>query len=86
MRTGCHHSSEGFSANGGPLFAETASVMINMDKRPNMVDIVYGLGGRDFTVNTAKRVFARLDNIVKTGETGPIYSHMGQRDLRKEVQ
>ena len=24
--------------------------------------------------------------IVETGDIGPIYSHMGQRDLRKEVQ
>ena len=78
--------SEGFSANGGPLFAETASAMINMDKRPKMVDIVYGLGGRDFTVDSARRVFNRLLNIVKTGDIGPVYSHMGQRDLRKEVQ
>ena len=78
--------SEGFSANGGPLFAETASACINLDRRPKMVDIVYGLGGRDFTVDQAKRVFARLEKIVATGEVGPIYSHMGQRDLREEVQ
>ena len=78
--------SEGFSACGGPLFAETASACINLDKHPKMVDIVYGLGGRDFTVNAAKRVFNRLVKIVETGETGPIYSHMGQRDLREEVQ
>ena len=78
--------SEGFSANGGPLFAETASAAINLDTRPKMVDIVYGLGGRDFTVEHAKRVFARLENIVRTGETGPIYSHMGQRDDREAVQ
>jgi len=78
--------SEGFSANGGPLFAETASAIINYEKRPKMVDIVYGLGGRDFTVAQAKRVFARLEKIVATGETGPMYSHMGQRDEREEVQ
>ena len=78
--------SEGFSGCGGPLFAETASACINLSQRPKMVDIVYGLGGRDFTVDQAKRVFARLEKIVKTGETGPVYSHMGQRDLRKEVQ
>lgn len=78
--------SEGFSSMGGPLFAETASACINLDKRPKMVNIVYGLGGRDFTVNQAKRVYARLEKIVATGETGPIYSHMGQRDLREEVQ
>lgn len=72
--------SEGFSANGGPLFAETASAMINLDNRPKMVDIVFGLGGRDFTVKAARSVYDRLANIVKTGETGPIYSHMGQRE------
>ena len=78
--------SEGFSGCGGPLFAETASACINLTQRPKMVDIVYGLGGRDFTVDQAKRVFARLEKIVKAGETGPVYSHMGQRDLREEVQ
>ncbi|HAF26170.1 MAG TPA: pyruvate ferredoxin oxidoreductase [Lachnospiraceae bacterium] len=72
--------SEGFSANGGPLFAETASVCINMEKRPKMIDIVYGLGGRDFTVKSAGSVFERLLDIVKTGQTGPLYTHMGQRE------
>ena len=78
--------SEGFSACGGPLFAETAGACINMENRPKMVDIVYGLGGRDFTTEHAKRVFARLDRIIKTGDIGPVYTHMGQRDLREEVQ
>lgn len=78
--------SEGFSACGGPLFAETAAACYNLSKRPKMVDIVYGLGGRDFTVDHAKRVFSRLEKIAATGETGPVYSHMGQRDLREEVQ
>ena len=74
--------SEGFSACGGPLFAETAGTMINLDNRPKMIDIVFGLGGRDFTVNAAKSVFDRLTDIVKTGETGPVYTHMGQREGR----
>ena len=78
--------SEGFSACGGPLFAETSGACINLDNPPKMVDIVFGLGGRDFTTEHAERVFNRLSKIVETGETGPVYSHMGQRDLRKEVQ
>ena len=72
--------SEGFSANGGPLFAETASACINLSERPKMIDIVYGLGGRDFTVDSAKTVFDRLQTIAETGETGEIYTHMGQRE------
>ncbi len=77
--------SEGFSANGGPLFAETASACINRKDAPLIVDIVYGLGGRDFTVEHAERIFKRLSRIAETGETGPVYCHMGQRDDRKEA-
>ena len=72
--------SEGFSSCGGPLFAETASACINLDRRPKMIDIVYGLGGRDFTVKAAEEVYQRLAAIAETGETGPVYSHLGQRE------
>ncbi len=72
--------SEGFSACGGPLYAETCGACYNMKNRPLMVDIVFGLGGRDFTVDSAKTVFDRLANIAETGETGEIYTHMGQRE------
>ncbi len=71
--------SEGFSSCGGPLFAETAGALVNFEKRPKLIDIVYGLGGRDFTVKAAKSVYERLEEIVKTGKTGPVYSHMGER-------
>ncbi len=72
--------SEGFSACGGPLFAETAGAIVNMDNRPKLIDIVYGLGGRDFTVDTAYTVYDRLADIARTGETGPVYVHLGQRE------
>lgn len=72
--------SEGFSACGGPLFAETSGAIINMDDRPKLIDIVFGLGGRDFTVTAARSVYERLDKIAKGGEVGPVYTHMGQRE------
>ena len=77
--------SEGFSACGGPLFAETRSACYDLPNRPKMIDIVYGLGGRDFAVEDACNVYARLERIVETGETGPVYSHMGQRDLEPNI-
>ena len=72
--------SEGFSACGGPLFAETSGACINLEKRPKMVDIVFGLGGRDFTVEAALSVYERLKKIAETGEVGEVYTHMGQRE------
>ena len=71
--------SEGFSAQGGPLFAETRSALYDLKERPYLVNIVYGLGGRDFKTEDAENLFSRLENIAATGETGPVYSHMGHR-------
>lgn len=77
--------SEGFNACGGPLFAETRSACYDLPNRPYMINIVYGLGGRDVAVSDIENVFNRLQSIVETGETGPVYSHMGQRE-KEEVQ
>ncbi len=76
--------SEGFSANGGPLFAETRSALYDLQKRPHLIDIVYGLGGRDLKTEDVEKVFGRLANIAATGETGPVYVHMGQRQRRAQ--
>ena len=71
---------EGFSACGGPLFAETRSALYDLEDRPKTVGIVYGLGGRDVSTTDIKDVFARLENIALTGEIGEVYTHMGVRE------
>ncbi|MDD3271191.1 MAG: transketolase C-terminal domain-containing protein [Syntrophomonadaceae bacterium] len=77
--------SEGFSANGGPLFAETRSALYDLKERPYTIDIVYGLGGRDIRVEDFEKIFSRLANIAQTGEIGPVYTHMGQRSKEETV-
>lgn len=72
--------SEGFSGCGGPLFAETRSACYDLEQRPRLINIVYGLGGRDCAVEDVEKVYQRLLNIAATGETGEIYTHMGQRE------
>ncbi|MFZ5572024.1 MAG: pyruvate ferredoxin oxidoreductase [Thermodesulfobacteriota bacterium] len=71
--------SEGFSANGGPLFAETRSALYDLADRPHLINIVYGLGGRDVKIEDIENVFSRLADIAANGDTGPLYVHMGQR-------
>ena len=77
--------SEGFSANGGPIFAETRSALYVLKDRPYLINIVYGLGGRDVKTTDIEKVFGRLANIAVTGETGPIYTHMGQRSKEEKI-
>ena len=73
--------SEGFSGCGGPVFAETRSACYDLEQRPKLINIVYGLGGRDCAVEDVETVYNRLQNIIETGVTGPVYTHMGQREV-----
>jgi len=77
--------SEGFSANGGPVFAETRSALYDIKDRPYLINIVYGLGGRDVNTEDIEKVFGRLAAIAATGEIGPVYTHMGQRSKEENA-
>ena len=77
--------SEGFSGEGGPLFAEVRSACYDLETRPRMINVVYGLAGRDCAVGDIRRVFSHLLEILRTGVTGPLYIHMGQRSAADEL-
>lgn len=77
--------SEGFTGCGGPVFAETASACIDLPQIPKMINIVYGLGGRDCRVEDIEKVYEHLFEIIKTGKTGERYLHLGVRSNEKEV-
>ena len=72
--------SEGFSGCGGPLFAEVRSACYDLERRPKLIDIVYGLGGRDCAVEHIEGVYRRLLDIAAGGAVGEVYTHMGQRE------
>lgn len=76
--------SEGFSACGGPVFAETRSALYDLPERPLAVNYVYGLGGRDVTIGTFKTIYDALDQMVESGQTGEVYRHIGVRDLEEQ--
>lgn len=74
---------ESYSNSGGPIFAETRSAMYDMEKRPKLIDYVYGLGGRDVRTEDIRTVFEALYEIVKSGKTGNVYRHIGQRERQE---
>lgn len=71
--------SEGFSACGGPIFAETRSALYDLENRPKLIDVVYGLGGRDVSTGDIAALYQRLEKIAETGVVGEVYTHMGVR-------
>ena len=72
--------SESFSTNGGPLGAETMQAMYTARCTALTIDIMYGIGGRDVTVDDMINVYNTLKDIAATGETGDVYRYMGLRD------
>lgn len=71
--------SEGFSSCGGPIFAETRSALYDLEQRPKLINVVYGLGGRDVSTDDIAALYQRLEHIAETGEIGEVYTHMGVR-------
>ena len=57
----------GFSAAGGPLFAEVCAALYGAAPRPLLVSYTYGLGGRDVTVDSMERVFGELEETLRSG-------------------
>ena len=72
--------SESFSTNGGPLGAETMQAMYTARCTALTIDIMYGIGGRDVTVDDMINVYDTLKDIAAIGETGDVYRYMGLRD------
>jgi len=70
-----------FSAVGGPVFADVRNACYDLENRPQIINFIYGLGGRDVRVEDIKHVYDKLDEIVKTGNLGEIYRHVGVRGV-----
>jgi len=54
--------SESLSTQGGPLFTEIRSALYEQEQKPKVFDYIYGLGGRDLTLEQVRRVFVDLQN------------------------
>jgi pyruvate ferredoxin oxidoreductase alpha subunit len=51
----------------GMLYNEVAGAMYALDKKPLLVNYIYGLGGRDLTLEAIKKVYEDLDKDAKSG-------------------
>ncbi|NLX91768.1 MAG: pyruvate ferredoxin oxidoreductase [Firmicutes bacterium] len=53
-----------FAGNiGGPIFIELRSSLYELEKRPRIINYVFGLGGRDLSVELVKKAVSRLIDI-----------------------
>ena len=72
---------DSFNAHCGPIYAETcAALYAGGVFAPKGINYIYGLGGRDVRVESIKTVFAELDKVAATGETGETYRYLEVRE------
>ena len=72
---------DSFNAHCGPIFAETTAALYAAGvSAPKGINYIYGLGGRDVRVSSIETVFAELDKIAATGETGDTYRYLEVRE------
>jgi pyruvate ferredoxin oxidoreductase alpha subunit len=67
-------------AFGAPLFTEIRSALYDYEKRPKLVNYVYGLGGRDIKAEHFKEVAGKLERIA---ESGRVEERLGYLNLRE---
>lgn len=65
--------SEGYNAVGGPLGAEVTAALYRAKSQAEVVNIMYGLSGRDVRVEDLEQLF---DNLVKLGDGEKVYDEM----------
>jgi pyruvate ferredoxin oxidoreductase alpha subunit len=69
-----------FGGFGGPLFTDIRSLLYDLPNRPLITDYIYGLGGRDVTMDQIYKVFENLESIYRTGRVENLISYIGVRE------
>ena len=70
---------ESYNGNGGPLGSEVTAGLFRNKVMITAVNYIYGLAGRDFTVNEVYDIFAELQDAEENGKTVEQYQYVGLR-------
>lgn len=75
---------ESYSANGGPLGSELMAAMYRNKNTAETVNYIYGLSGRDLTVDQVEATFEELMKVAEEGTSGNAYRYIGLRDKMED--
>jgi len=63
----------------GMLYNEVAGALINSENKPMIKNIIYGLGGRDMTINTLKEIYIKANNEAQNNQVEALQEFVGVR-------
>ena len=70
---------ESYNGNGGPLGSEVTAALFRNKVMIEAVNYIYGLAGRDFTVENVFDIFQELEDAVTSGTEVEQYQYIGLR-------
>ena len=71
--------SDTMSTLGGHLYNDARSILYKSDKQPLMKNYIYGLGGRDISIEEIEAIYGQLLDIQKSGEVDKDIVYFGVR-------
>jgi pyruvate ferredoxin oxidoreductase alpha subunit len=69
-----------FGGFGNPVFTEVRSALYDSDNRPEVIDYIYGLGGRDINVAQIRSVYEDMLRVIETGNVENRINYIGLRE------
>jgi len=72
--------SDSFGGFGGPLFTEIRNALYGVPNPPEIIDFIYGLGGRNITIDELKLAFKKAVDIPKQVKVENIVDYLGVRE------
>ncbi|MGQ9707214.1 MAG: transketolase C-terminal domain-containing protein [bacterium] len=72
--------SDSFGGFGGPLFTEIRNALYDVTNPPEIIDFIYGLGGRNITIDELKIAFKKTIDISKGAKVENRIDYLGVRE------
>ncbi len=60
--------SDMYNNQGGPLFSEIRSALCDANKKPLLTNYIYGLGGREISLDDIRQIFADQKKVKESGK------------------
>ncbi|MEG0392958.1 MAG: pyruvate ferredoxin oxidoreductase, partial [Anaerovoracaceae bacterium] len=76
----CMDRTESYNGYAGPIAEDVKNALYNININIPMVNYVYGLGGRDVTIESLISVFKDMEVISETGILGESYRYLSVRE------
>ncbi len=69
-----------FGGNGGAVFHEVRHALYDAQGHPQVVNYIYGLGGRDTSPNQMRKIYEDLQNIMQAEHVDELIKYVGLRE------